>query len=101
MSAEIIREKLSVPNSMRIFWVAQAFRHGWSVEDIYQATGVPGADRALVSGHRPLVPEQHQAAGGFLPASLRGYRAWGRLDNPLAKLDKEPAEKSKAMGIFR
>ena len=56
VSAEIIREKLAIPNSMRIFWVAQAFRHGWSVEDVYQATGVPGAPGSLAFGHRSLVP---------------------------------------------
>ena len=98
VSAEIIREKLSVPNSMRIFWVAQAFRHGWSVEDIYQATGVPGATAPWYLGIDPWFLNNIKQLVDFYQ-ELEGHRAWGRLDNPLAKLDKALLKKAKQWGF--
>ena len=37
---EEIERKLHVPNAERIFWLHTAFTNGWSVDDVFEATGI-------------------------------------------------------------
>ncbi|MED5419327.1 MAG: carbamoyl-phosphate synthase large subunit, partial [Verrucomicrobiota bacterium] len=39
-SREDIERKLHVPNSERIYWIQVAFEHGWSMEDVFEATQI-------------------------------------------------------------
>src|SRR5262249_38784170 len=52
---DTLRTKLTVPNAERIFFLAQAFQRGWSVEQIFELTKI---DRWFLENIRQVVIEQ-------------------------------------------
>jgi len=84
---EVVREKLAVPNSKRIFYVAQAIKQGMSLEDIYQLTWI---DPWFLSNLKQLVDFE---------AELASRAAWGSLKDPLADLDGGLLRQAKQWGF--
>ena len=58
MAPDKLRQLITKPNSLRIFWVAQGLKQGMGIEELHKP-----------HGHRPLVPVQHQADRGASRAS--------------------------------
>jgi carbamoyl-phosphate synthase large subunit len=87
LSPEVIREKLAVPNSKRIFYVAQAIKQGMSLEDVHQLTLI---DPWFLSNLKQLVDFESE---------LAGRAAWGSLKNPLNDLDEDMLRQAKEWGF--
>jgi len=87
VSEDTLREKLTVPNSMRIFWVAQAMERGMSLEEIHRLTWI---DPWFLANLAQLVE---------LKGRLAGVSAWGKLKDPLADLDDDLLRQAKQWGF--
>jgi len=87
LSDEALREKLRVPNSRRIFYLAQAIKGGMSLEDIHQLTWI---DPWFLANIKQLVD---------MEAELAGKAAWGSLKDPLADLDDDLLRRAKQWGF--
>ncbi|OGP20684.1 MAG: carbamoyl phosphate synthase large subunit [Deltaproteobacteria bacterium GWA2_65_63] len=94
--AKTIEEKLRKPNSMRLFYIGEAFREGWSVAEIKEFTGI---DPWFLENIRQIIEmegEIRERAGAFrkeaasLPAAwtpfLRRMKENGFSDRRLAKI---------------
>jgi carbamoyl-phosphate synthase large subunit len=86
----LIRERLTVPNSKRIYFVADAFRAGWSIDEVYQLTAI---DPWFLHQVREIVEMEAEirAAGrakNFSPAQMRRAKEFGFSDRRLAMLLK-------------
>ncbi|MEO5717327.1 MAG: carbamoyl-phosphate synthase large subunit, partial [Chthoniobacterales bacterium] len=86
---ETLRRKLSVPNAERIFYVAQAFQDGMSIEDIFGLTKI---DQWFLSNIAQIVKESARVMrkSGFQPDSADGLSA-GRLPG---QAGSPPAERT-------
>jgi carbamoyl-phosphate synthase large subunit len=82
---ERIRAEARVPRAMRLFWVAEAFRAGLAVDELFQLTAI---DRWFLRQIEELVRTEAALAGG-LPAeagALRAVKRMGFSDRRLAQL---------------
>ena len=98
---DTLRTKLTVPNAERIFFLAQAFQRGWSVEQVFELTKI---DRWFLENIREIVVEslamtvpQPQRKSGFQPDSA------DRLPACQTKQAESPPAKSARMAalLFR
>jgi carbamoyl-phosphate synthase large subunit len=74
---ETLRRKLSVPNAERIFYVAQAFQTGMSIEDVFGLTKI---DPWFLSNIAQVVEEEHR----LRDADLRRAKKLGFSDRQIA-----------------
>jgi len=92
---ETLRRKLSVPNAERIFYLAQAFQDGLSLEEVYSLTKI---DPWFLGNIRQITTEAwllSERKSGFQPDSADGAsspsaqpRANGPAGSPLAESAK-------------
>ena len=87
MQTGALQKNLSVPNSQRIFWVAQAIKQGMSLKEIHHLTWI---DPWFLYNIRQLVD---------LQADLDQLRPWGRLTNNLQRLDEDLLRRAKEWGF--
>ncbi len=83
----LLREKLRVPHSQRIFWVAQALKHGMSVDEIHQVTAI---DPWFLRNIEQLVD---------FSARLDKLKPFGPLGNNLEALDVDILRQAKQWGF--
>ncbi len=89
---ETLRRKLSVPNAERIFYLAQAFQDGMSIEEIFGLTKI---DRWFLQNIAQVVEEQRKL--GVLPDfHLRRAKKLGFSDRQLTHSSGENEEKIRA-----
>jgi len=86
---ETLRLKLSIPNADRIFYLAQAFEDGMSIDDVFELTKI---DRWFLRNVEQIVTEAHRRLGcqpdsaGRLPACHSSGQQAGSLPAGSAKL---------------
>jgi len=86
---ELLRGKLKNPNTQRLWYLGDAYRHGLSTEEIYQLSRI---DPWFLEKIREIVESEKeiQSFNGKLqdiqPALLRQWKAMGFADQRLAKL---------------
>jgi carbamoyl-phosphate synthase large subunit len=89
---ETLRRRLSVPNAERIFYLAQAFEDGMSMEEIFGLTKI---DRWFLQNIAQVVAEQRKL--GVLPDfGLRQAKKLGFSDRQLTHSSGENEEKIRA-----
>ncbi len=90
-SPELTRDaldvKLKTPSSLRLFWVGQAMRVGYSDQEIFELTWI---DPWFLYNLRQLVDFQ---------AELMTKRPWGQLASPLSALDADFLRRAKEWGF--
>lgn len=85
---EYSTEKLSYPNSQRLFHLAQAFRDGQSIEDVYQLTQI---NRWFLNQIKDIVDQEAEIAKDkdLSPDKLLIYKKNGFSDKRLAILTQQ------------
>ncbi|HZA38608.1 MAG TPA: carbamoyl-phosphate synthase large subunit, partial [Candidatus Baltobacteraceae bacterium] len=78
VNPETLRLKLSIPNADRIFYLAQAFQDGLSIDDVFELTKI---DRWFLRNVQQIVAEADRRLG-FQPDSAGGLPA---CQNPSAR----------------
>ena len=92
LEPEKVRRLLREPNSMRIFWVAQALKQGMSIEEINQLTGIDPWFLHNMTGLVEMEAELAargggvQALAGLDPELLRRAKEYGFSDRQIAHL---------------
>src|SRR4051794_16541615 len=86
VDAETLRRKLAIPNAERVFHLAQAFRDGMSIEEVFELTKI---DRWFLHNVRQIVEEAANLARSTgkmpaLPADPRRLKKLGFSDRQLA-----------------
>src|SRR6266511_2625460 len=68
---ETLRLKLAIPNAERIFYIAQAFQHGMSIDEVYDLTKI---DRWFLRNVQQIVEEARalHRSTGILPVGQAG-----------------------------
>ena len=96
-SREDIERKLHVPNCERIYWIKVAFEHGWSVEDLFQATQI---DRWFLVHLKEIADE----GANLADLDLRRAKKLGFSDKQIAlargESEDSVREKRKGVGIL-
>ncbi|MDA0766958.1 MAG: carbamoyl-phosphate synthase large subunit [Verrucomicrobia bacterium] len=87
---EEIERKLHVPNAERIFWLKVAFEHGWSVEDVFEATQI---DRWFLEHISEIVSEGENLA----ELDLRKAKRLGFSDRQIALARGESEDRVREM----
>jgi carbamoyl-phosphate synthase large subunit len=87
MQPENLKKLLSVPNSNRIFWMAQAMKSGMTLEKIHGLTAI---DPWFLHNIKQIVDFQGE---------LESLKPWGELQNALAELDADTLRRAKEMGF--
>jgi carbamoyl-phosphate synthase large subunit len=87
LKPEVLKAKLTSPNSERIFWVAQALAQGMSVEELFSLTYI---DPWFLHNIKQLVD---------FKAELFAKRPWGPLQQPLAGLTEDFLRRAKQWGF--
>jgi carbamoyl-phosphate synthase large subunit len=86
LSAALIEQKLAIPNSQRIFYLRQAFLAGWSVQRIYEKTGIDPWFLYQI-GQLADLEKEIAVVSGLLPEPLmRQAKSWGFSDEQIACL---------------
>src|SRR6266700_874911 len=86
---ETLRLKLSIPNADRIFYLAQAFQDGMSIDEVFDLTKI---DKWFLRNVEQIVAEAHRRLGfqpdseGGLPACSSMLQQTGRLHSESAKI---------------
>lgn len=84
---EVLRKKLRVPGPDRIWYVGDAFRAGWSMEEIFEETQI---DRWFLIQIEDLIADEAKVKAGGLAGldamTLRLLKRKGFSDRRLAKL---------------
>jgi carbamoyl-phosphate synthase large subunit len=82
---ERVRAEVKVPRAHRFFWIAEAFRAGLTVEDLYQLTAV---DRWFLREIEELVRTEATLAKGIPEGAeaLRAVKRMGFSDKRMAQL---------------
>jgi len=95
-SREDIERKLHVPNCERIYWIQTAFEHGWSVEEIFEATQI---DRWFLVHLKEIADE----GAALADLDLRRAKKLGFSDRQIAiargEAEDSVREKRKGVGI--
>ncbi len=87
---ETLRLKLSTPNADRIFYLAQAFRDGMSIDEVFDLTKI---DKWFLRNVEEIAEEAHRRLGcqpdsaGGLPACPSMLQHAGSLPSKSAKVD--------------
>ncbi|MBB21743.1 MAG: carbamoyl phosphate synthase large subunit [Roseibacillus sp.] len=96
-SREDIERKLHVPNCERIYWIKVAYEHGWSVEDLFEATQI---DRWFLVHLKEIADE----GANLADLDLRRAKKLGFSDKQIAlargELEDSVREKRKGVGIL-
>ena len=96
-SREDIERKLHVPNCERIYWIKVAYEHGWSVEDLFQATQI---DRWFLVHLKEIADE----GANLADLDLRRAKKLGFSDKQIAlargESEDSVREKRKGVGIL-
>jgi len=84
---DVLRHQLQVPGPERLWYIADAFRAGWSIEDVFQFTAIDPWFLAAIANlvEEELETRQHGLAG-LTPARLRTLKRKGFADQRLAQL---------------
>ena len=77
VNAETLRLKLAIPNAERVFYVAQAFQDGMSIDEVFELTKI---DRWFLHNVKQIVEEQ----GKLAQVDLRRAKKLGFSDRQLA-----------------
>src|ERR1041385_4948739 len=97
---ETLRSKLSVPNAERIFYLAQAFQEGMSIEEVFGLTKI---DPWFLSNVKQIVEESAKLPRESMP-DLRHYKRLGFSDRQLAhslgKSEDEIRTQRKTAGVI-
>lgn len=106
VDAETLRSKLSVPNAERIFYVAQAFQDGMSIDEVFGLTKI---DRWFLSNIAQVVSEAAALVGNTANPSGKNLanavddksaaRSTGIL--PVRLPGVSPGESASALPLFR
>ena len=84
---EVLRKKLRVPGAERIWYVGDAFRAGWSMEEIFEETAI---DRWFLIQIEDLIKDEAKVKAGGLAGldamTMRLLKRKGFSDRRLAKL---------------
>ncbi len=89
---ETLRLKLSIPNADRIFYLAQAFRDGMSIDEVFDLTKV---DKWFLRNVEQIVAEAHRRLG-FQPDSAGGLPACPSM---LQQVGSPPSESAKMADV--
>ena len=96
-SREDIERKLHVPNCERIYWIKVAYEHGWSVEDLFEATQI---DRWFLVHLKEIADE----GANLADLDLRRAKKLGFSDKQIAlargESEDSVREKRKGVGIL-
>jgi len=97
---ELVRN-LRIPNEDRLWFIAEAIRRGWSIDEIYELTGI---DRWFLFNIRQIVDLEARLREEELTEELlREAKEMGYSDNEIARLrgvrESEIREARKGMGI--
>jgi carbamoyl-phosphate synthase large subunit len=99
VDAETLRLKLAIPNAERIFYIAQAFQDGISIDEVFELTKI---DRWFLHNLRQIVDEQAKLASGS--PDLRRLKKLGFSDRQLAVArgvsESEIRAERKAAGVI-
>ena len=99
----LLREKLVTPHPARLFWVRGALDHGWSVEQVCEATRMDPWFVHQILGLLELERELAAAGAEPDPAQLRRAKRAGFSDVQLAHLsgatEAEVAARRHALGL--
>ncbi|RJX29769.1 MAG: carbamoyl-phosphate synthase large subunit [Desulfarculus sp.] len=87
LAPERLRQLIAIPNSQRIFWVAQGLRRGLSVEDIRRLTAI---DPWFLYNIQQIVRFQGE---------LEELKPWGQLKNALQEVDAGLMRRAKQLGF--
>ncbi|MBI4634282.1 MAG: carbamoyl-phosphate synthase large subunit [Deltaproteobacteria bacterium] len=87
---EFLTQKLVSPNSLRLFYIASAFRHGMDVEEINRITKID--PWFLYQVEEIVAAEKTLAAAEPSSALLREAKQWGFSDRRLGQLWKTTEE---------
>src|SRR6476620_2189721 len=94
---ETLRLKLAIPNAERIFYIAQAFQKGASIDEVFELTKI---DRWFLHNVREIVEEQK----GLAQLDARRAKKLGFSDRQLAvahgKSESEVRADRKAAGVI-
>ncbi|WP_457679616.1 carbamoyl-phosphate synthase large subunit [Thermovibrio sp.] len=97
-----LETKLAVPNADRVWFIAEAFRRGWSLDKVYELTKI---DRWFLHNLRQLVELEGElkrhAVETVPPELLKWAKKWGFSDREVAELlgstEKEVRERRKKL----
>ncbi len=78
-SREEITRKLQIPNAERIFWLQTAFTHGWTLEEVHEATAI---DPWFLRHLQQIAEEGRQLAS----LDLKRAKKLGFSDRQIAKV---------------
>jgi carbamoyl-phosphate synthase large subunit len=96
VDAETLRRRLAIPNAERVFYIAQAFQDGMSIEEVFELTKI---DRWFLHNVNQIVEEQ----GKLAQADLRRAKKLGFSDRQIAVShgisESEVRETRKAAGV--
>ncbi|MBU4278323.1 MAG: carbamoyl-phosphate synthase large subunit [Proteobacteria bacterium] len=87
MAPDKLRQLVAKPSSLRIFWVAQALKHGMGVDELYKLTAI---DPWFLHNIKQIVEFQGE---------LESHRPWGKLKNSLKEMDAGLMRRAKQMGF--
>jgi carbamoyl-phosphate synthase large subunit len=94
---EEITRKLQIPNAERIFWLQTAFTHGWTLEEIFDATAID----PWFLGHFKQIAEEGMALASL---DLKRAKKLGFSDRQIAlargSTEDEVRAERKAKGII-
>jgi len=85
---ETLRLKLSIPNADRIFYLAQAFQDGMSIDEVFDLTKI---DKWFLRNVEQIVAEAHRRLG-FQPDSEGGLPACSSMLQQTGSLPSESAK---------
>ena len=98
ISAALIEQKLTIPNSQRIFYLRHAFLAGWSVQRIQEKTGIDPWFLHQI-GQLADLEKKIAAVSGPLPEPLmRQAKSWGFSDEQISRITGVTEE---AVGKYR
>jgi len=91
---EKIRQKIIKPNEDRIWYIAEAFRRGWNIEDVYSLSHI---DKWFLNQIKQIIDFEKELASKTL-ATISDYelekaKKWGFSDKELARLLKTTEDK--------
>jgi carbamoyl-phosphate synthase large subunit len=91
---ETIKQKIITPNSDRVWYIAEAFRRGYSVEDIYNLSHI---DRWFLHQIKEIIDFEKELSTKTLATitdeELEKAKQWGFSDKELARLLKTTEDK--------
>jgi carbamoyl-phosphate synthase large subunit len=98
---ETLRLRLSIPNADRVFYLAQAFRDGMSIDDVFDLTKI---DKWFLRNIQQIVEEWHRLPGCDPGSINAGRKKLGFSDRQLAfaaaKSENEIREQRKSAGVI-